>query len=149
MLMGRASTSSRTRSSSLKTRSWFRAWTGNKELDGYEYLVFGQDGTGGYVAFWCVRPNKGVLDQPIVFFGSEGDVGVVASDFSHYLWLLAGGFGPYEAVAYPDERRAANSDFTAFAVEHAGIDPMPPVELLSKARSELLSFEQDVQAVCR
>ncbi len=32
--------------------AWIRAWTGNPELTGAEYRVFGQDGTGGYAAFW-------------------------------------------------------------------------------------------------
>lgn len=30
--------------------SWIRAWTGNADLDGAEYRIFGQDGTGGYAA---------------------------------------------------------------------------------------------------
>jgi hypothetical protein len=88
-----------------ETRNWIRAWTGNMSLDGTEYRIFGQDGSGGYAAFWCVRPNVSVLGQPIVFFGSEGELGVLASDFWDYLWLLAGGFGPYEALAYPDGER--------------------------------------------
>jgi hypothetical protein len=28
-----------------ETRDWIRAWTGNRSLDGEEFLVFGQDGT--------------------------------------------------------------------------------------------------------
>src|ERR1043165_2936612 len=59
------------------TRSWIQAWTGNKELDGEQSLVLGQDGTGGYAAIWRVRADKGLLDQPIVFFGSEGELGIV------------------------------------------------------------------------
>ena len=33
------------------TGTWIRAWSGNTELDGSEFRVFGQDGTGGYAAF--------------------------------------------------------------------------------------------------
>ncbi|WP_457337983.1 hypothetical protein, partial [Rhizobacter sp. P5_C2] len=32
--------------STQETRDWFRAWTGNEEVDGSDFLVFGQDGTG-------------------------------------------------------------------------------------------------------
>src|SRR5882724_3262967 len=58
-----------------ETCNWIRAWTANACLEGTEYRIFGQDGTGGYAAFWCIRPDMSVLDQPIVFFGSEGELG--------------------------------------------------------------------------
>ncbi|MDJ0345135.1 hypothetical protein QMK19_31840 [Streptomyces sp. H10-C2] len=63
-------------------------------LNGDSFRVFGQDGTGGYAAFWLVRPGRSLVEQPVVFLGSEGDVGVVARDLAGYLWLLAEGFGP-------------------------------------------------------
>ena len=44
------------------TSDWIKAWTGNSELDGKEYLIFGQDGTGGYAAFWCVRGTDDLKD---------------------------------------------------------------------------------------
>ncbi|HEY0701006.1 MAG TPA: SMI1/KNR4 family protein, partial [Micromonospora sp.] len=33
-----------------ETATWWRAWTGNPALDGSEFRVFGQDGTGGLAA---------------------------------------------------------------------------------------------------
>jgi hypothetical protein len=59
--------------SASETSEWIKAWTGNKDIDGHESLIFGQDGTGGYAAFWCVRETSDLLLQPIVFFGSEGE----------------------------------------------------------------------------
>ncbi len=59
------------------TGDWIKAWTGNHDLTGAEYRIFGQDGSGGYAAFWLVRDGKPILEQPIVFFGSEGEAGVV------------------------------------------------------------------------
>ncbi len=59
------------------TADWIKAWTGNHELTAAEYRIFGQDGSGGYAAFWLVRDGKPILEQPIVFFGSEGEAGVV------------------------------------------------------------------------
>jgi hypothetical protein len=47
-----------------ETAEWIKAWTGNLSLDGNEYLIFGQDGSGGYAALWCVRDSKDLLEQP-------------------------------------------------------------------------------------
>jgi hypothetical protein len=135
--------------SEKETRAWIQAWTGNKQLDGAEYRVFGQDGTGGYAAFWCVRPDGGLLDQPIVFFGSEGELGVVAADFADYLWLLAGGLGPYEAVAYPEIEREANPSFIAFARRYATSAQRKPREVLANAQREFPAFVEGVQAACQ
>ena len=132
-----------------ETSSWFKAWTGNKEVDGAEFRVFGQDGTGGYAAFWLVAPTEGILEQPIVFLGSEGQTGVVASDFAHYLWLLAGGIGPYEAVAYPGLARAPVPSFLSFAKIHSSCGPLQPNEVLTGADRAFPAFVQRVQSLCR
>ncbi|MBP6630669.1 MAG: hypothetical protein KBG28_06955 [Kofleriaceae bacterium] len=127
--------------------SWLAAWTGNRELDGHEYRVFGQDGTGGYVAFWMVRKTHELLDQPVVFFGSEGELAILARNFADYLWLLAGGQGPYEVTAgYP---RKPHPDFTLFATEHAPTAARPGAEIVAAARAEFPTFEADVRALCR
>lgn len=60
--------------------------------------MFGQDGTGGYAALWLCRDGVPVSEQPIVFVGSEGEVGVVAADLGDLLWLFADRCGPREAV---------------------------------------------------
>ena len=49
------------------TTDWFRSWTGNDEVDGGDYRVFGQDGTGGYAAFWLAREDQPVVEQPVGF----------------------------------------------------------------------------------
>ncbi len=89
--------------SAEETTGWLRSWTGDKELDGDALRVFGQDGTGGLAACWLVRPGRPLAEQPIVFFGSEGSNGVVAASLPEFLWLLAGGVGPMEAVEYGAE----------------------------------------------
>lgn len=85
--------------SAKETTDWLRAWTGNGELEGDIFRVFGQDGTGGYAAFWMIRPDRPLADQPVVFLGSEGETGVVARDLGAFLWVLAGGFGPSVGTA--------------------------------------------------
>lgn len=129
--------------------SWIRAWTGNKSLDAGEYRVFGQDGTGGYAAFWLVRKDKPILDQPIVFFGSEGELGVVATDFYDYLWLLASGFGPYEAVESKRHKPKVNAQFTKFAERHAKNRKRKPQEIIAAAKAEFPKFEADVRSLCK
>jgi hypothetical protein len=132
------------------TREWIRAWTGDDALDGGEYLVFGSDGMGGNAAIWLVHPDRTVLEQPIVFFESEGELGVVASDFRDFLWLLAGGMGPSEAILYPEcEDLAPNARFTAFAQHHAGPSRGGPKEILERARGAYPDFARRVLAGVR
>jgi hypothetical protein len=128
---------------------WIRAWTGNKELDGAEYRIFGQDGTGGYAAFWMTRTGKPVLEQPVVFFGSEGEVGVVAASFADYVWLLAAGVGPMEAVENRISNRLPTPHLAAFAERHAPTHRKAPKEIIAAARGEFPEFEANIRAVCK
>jgi len=137
--------------SESETCDWIRAWTGNNELDGAEFLVFGQDGTGGYAAFWNVRSGAPVLDQPVVFFGSEGSIGVVARSFADYLWLLAGGVGPSEAIEQPNRAPATDSVsavFRRFAEEHTTGEQRTPNEVLNAAQREFPEFNKHIEALC-
>jgi hypothetical protein len=128
---------------------WLQAWTRNQELTASEYRIFGQDGTGGFAAFWLKRPGKPILEQPIVFFGSEGELGVVARDFYDYLWLLAAGLGPYEAVADGGEDTQPIAQFLKFAGEHAAAQKKTAAKVLAAAKKEFPDFEKDVRALCR
>ncbi len=132
-----------------ENQSWIRAWTGNQELDGAEYRVFGQDGTGGYAAFWLVNEGRALVEQPIVFFGSEGELGVVARNLDDYLWILAGGVGPYEAMSYPESEGTPNEEFVALATEHAPNARKPATELIRLASEAFPKFEETIRALCR
>lgn len=138
--------------SDSETRDWIRAWTGNAELDGAEFFVFGLDGTGGYAAFWKCRPDAGLLEQPVVFLGSDGNTGVVARNFSDYLWLLAGGVGPREAVEDPESPPAPDAvaaGFRRFAEDYAGQPRRTPAEVLDAARREFPGFDEYIESLCR
>ena len=130
------------------TSDWIKAWTGNTNLDGAEYLIFGQDGTGGYVAIWCLHNEDDLLKQPIVFFGSEGETGVIAKNMCEYVWLFAGGFGPFEAVAYPNEQRKVLPDFLEFAETNFSLCRHTPSEIISRAKREYPDFEKQIDALC-
>lgn len=131
------------------TASWIKAWTGNDELDGKEYKIFGENGAGGYVAFWCIREVDDLLEQPIVFFGSEGELGVIARNFYDYIWLFANGIGPYEAVAYPEIKNTINSNFLKFANDNAKSYEASPSEIIARAQKEFPSFVSSIQQLCR
>ena len=138
--------------SESETRDWIRAWTGNPALDGAEFLVFGHDGTGGHAAFWRVRPTSSLVEQPVVFLGSEGDAGVVARNLAEYVWLLAGGVGPCEAVEQPHRPPASKrirADFRRFAEEHAKDSQRTPAEVLRAAAQEFPEFNARIEAICR
>jgi hypothetical protein len=126
------------------TIEWFKVWTNNGDADGKLFRIFGQDGSGGKAAFWNIVPDKPTLDQPIVFFGSEGEMGVVAKNFSDYLWLLAGGLGPYEATAYPDNKRA-NVAFTEFATKHAPEAKKSALEVITEAQAAFPNFKKIIE----
>jgi hypothetical protein len=138
--------------SEAETRDWIRAWTGNDELDGAEFFVFGQDGTGGYAAFWLARLGAPLLHQPVVFLGSEGTSGVVAPNLADYLWLLAGGVGPCEAIEQPRHPPAAahlSAAFRDFAQKHASSGHRMPAEIVEAAQREFPDFPTHIEAICR
>jgi hypothetical protein len=135
--------------SSSDTQEWFQVWTGNEDVDGRAFFVFGEDGTGGYAAIWHVRESEALLAQPVVFFGSEGELGVIAPNFSDYLWLLASGHGPYEAVAGPDDARSAVSAFLEFARQNATTPQAKPTEIIARAKAEFPDFERSVKSLCK
>jgi hypothetical protein len=134
--------------SAADNQSFIRAWTGNEGLTGAELRVFGQDGTGGYAAFWLAHDGKDVLEQPVVFFGSEGELGVIAKDFGDYLWLLAGGLGPYEAVTYSSAKRPGNRAFAEFAGRHVPRRKKTARQILAAARAAFPGFEEQIRARC-
>ena len=138
--------------SEAETRDWIHAWTGNRDIDGNEFYVFGQDGTGGYAAFWNARERASVLDQPNVFLGSEGAAGVLARNFAEYLWLLADGVGPCEAIEQPNRApapEAVTREFRRFAEAHAGTTRRTVAEVLNADQHEFPDFTAHIAAMCR
>ncbi|WP_406438256.1 SMI1/KNR4 family protein [Streptomyces sp. NBC_01613] len=135
--------------SAEETTHWLRQWTGNHEVDGDAYRVFGQDGTGGLAALWCVRPGRPLADQPVVFLGSEGDRGVVAGNLSDFLWVLADGLGPMEVVEHEQYEGRPNAALTELAERHA-ITPRRAVrEIVTEAQAEFATFSEDLDKLCR
>ncbi|MEV6236068.1 SMI1/KNR4 family protein [Lentzea sp. NPDC051838] len=135
--------------SAEETTDWIRSWTGNKELDGDAFRMFGQDGTGGIATLWLVRPGQPLVEQPVAFFGSEGEIGIVARSLGEFLWLLAGGVGPQEAVEFGSDSGVPHDELLAVARKYSGIEPRTPAEVLAAAREEFPSFNRTVESWCR
>ncbi|MFD8688356.1 SMI1/KNR4 family protein [Streptomyces sp. NPDC059651] len=135
--------------SAAKTTDWLRHWTGNDELDGSAYRVFGQDGTGGLAALWLARPGLPLTDQPVVFMGSEGENGVVAGSLSDFLWVLADGLGPCEVVVLQDDASHPHAALTELAERHATTPRRPAREIIASAQAEFPTFAEDLEKLCR
>jgi hypothetical protein len=132
-----------------ETTDWLRHWTGNHELDGDAFRVFGQDGSGGRAALWCVRPGRPLAEQPVVFLGSEGERGVVAGNLSDFLWVLADGVGPLEVVEFERFEGRPDAAVTALAERHATTPRRTAREVAAAAQAEFPAFSDDIDALCR
>ncbi|MFF6985437.1 SMI1/KNR4 family protein [Streptomyces sp. NPDC010273] len=135
--------------SAEETTDWFRAWTGNAELSGNDFRVFGRDGSGGYAAFWLIRQRSLLVDQPVVFLGSEGETGVVACDLGAFLWLLAGGYGPWEAATSyePDWTPSPNRKLVAVAERFAADRQQSAAAVIEQATREFPDFDDTIMAL--
>ena len=135
--------------SAAETTDWIRHWTGNHELQGDAYRVFGQDGTGGLAALWCARPGRPLAEQPVVFLGSEGERGVIAGNLSDFLWVLADGLGPMEVIEYEQREARPNPTLAELAERHATTPRRTAREIVAEAQAEFPSFSEDLDELCR
>ncbi|EID52714.1 hypothetical protein [Saccharomonospora xinjiangensis] len=119
-----------------ETVRWLRDWTGDPAPDAAAFRIFGQDGTGGVAAFWFVRDGEPLTRQPVAFLGSEGETGVIAPDLDGYLWLLAAGFGPREAMMYPEHEHEPREDvrLTRIAQSWAPSARRPVADIIAEVR---------------
>jgi hypothetical protein len=119
---------------------WWRAWT-NVATAAAPFRAFGQDSTGGLAAFWCRTPDEPLDHQPVVFLGSEGEYTVIARDLGDYLWLLANGVGPLEAVDGIDRIPEPTTALTEIARRYTGIAQRSTADVIDAARAELSGLE--------
>jgi hypothetical protein len=82
-------------------------------------------------------------------FGSEGETGVVARNLDSYLWLLATGFGPYEAMMYPRVEHDPQADARQIAERWAPSARQSAVDVIGTARDEFPDFDEMMESLCR
>ncbi|WP_422744808.1 hypothetical protein ACN27B_11110 [Micromonospora sp. WMMD754] len=75
----------------------------------------------------------------------------MARDLSAYLWLLADGFGPWEATAYPDHEHQPRADarLAAIAQRWAANRRASAEEVIAAARAEFPDFDEMIGGLCR
>ncbi|WP_329519134.1 SMI1/KNR4 family protein [Spirillospora sp. NBC_01491] len=132
-----------------RTAWWFRLWTGNPEVDGGQFRFFGTTGAGDYAGFWLVRPGAPLIDQPVVYVGSEGEHEVLAGDLGDLLWVFAAGLGPAEASTESDPAAEPHAGFRAIAERHAPGRRRPPEEIVVAAQAEFPDFHEHIAALIR
>lgn len=68
-----------------------KSWLGALPRDGTRFVVFAQDGTGSLFCLW-LRPGHDDIDTaPVVYLGSEGELGVLGKDPAAFLEFVASG----------------------------------------------------------
>ena len=132
-----------------ETTSWLQDWTGNDEIDGKNFRFFGSTGSGDYVGFWLVRSDVEVSGQPVVYFGSEGEKGVIARDLGDLLWIYADGKGPADAFDDPGRETQQNEAFQAIAERYAEGGRQSTAEIVSAAQKEFPGFSELIDSLCR
>ncbi|HVI00820.1 MAG TPA: hypothetical protein VM869_19015 [Enhygromyxa sp.] len=68
-----------------------KAWLGALPSDGTRFIVFAQDGTGSLFCLWLRPGHDDVEAAPVVYLGSEGELGVLGKDPAAFLELVASG----------------------------------------------------------
>lgn len=132
---------------SIETQSWVRAWTNNPLATGHQFLFFGQDGSGGLTGIWKASAGAELLDQPIVFLGSEGETRVISKNFSDYLWLLASGHSGVETEYLSDEK-SPEEVFVQFAEQHATTPRRQASVIIAEAHDLHPGFEGYISSLC-
>ena len=134
---------------SVETTEWWHAWTGNPASGTPPFRVFGRDGSGGVAAFWARASGETIETQPIVFLGSEGELGVIARNLDDYLWLLANGVGPLEMVDGLHRVPERIPALVALAQRHTGTSSRPLEAVISAAEAELPALTALIESVTR
>jgi hypothetical protein len=86
--------------SPAETRAWLESWSGKQPTAADRLRPFAQDGSGGQVVIWLQTPTAPLDRQPIVLFGSEGALGVVARDLPDFIRLLGASLAPVAVVEH-------------------------------------------------
>lgn len=134
---------------SVETTEWWHAWTGNPAAGVPPFRVFGRDGSGGVAAFWDHVPGGTIETQPIVFLGSEGELGVIARNLGDYLWLLANGVGPLETVDGLHRVPEQIPGLVALAQRHTGTSERPLETVINAAGAELPALTALIESMTR
>ena len=112
------------------------------------FVVFAQaDGTGSFYAVWIddehQDENQNVADCPIVVFGSEGGIQVVASNLAEWLQILSCDVESLvsdDRVSYCKSEGHVPSDrigeYQRWLVDTQGLNPIQDADAIAKVANE-------------
>jgi hypothetical protein len=91
------------------------AWLGATPKDGTRFINFAQDGTGSLFCLWLRPGHDDVETAPVVYLGSEGELGVLAKDPAAFLEFVASGmtFDGHGGSFFDPLESEADEDFVA------------------------------------
>jgi predicted DNA-binding WGR domain protein len=82
------------------------------------------DGTGGIVALWVREGNDDLENAPIIYYGSEGGISVVAQNLKEYIQILSFGAECMDGSFYHSiDEYDDDSDFKDFKSEFIHYNP--------------------------
>jgi hypothetical protein len=131
-----------------------QAWLGALPSDGTRFVVFAQDGTGSLYCVWLQPGHDEVETAPIVYLGSEGELGVLGKDPAAFLEFVASGmsfdghggsfFDPDEG---DEEALARREQVAEWVKQRTGkTDLRHPDEVRAEAEAAYPGLEQWVAA---
>ncbi|MEU3557178.1 SMI1/KNR4 family protein [Streptomyces fragilis] len=140
--------------SAEETTQWFRAWTGNDDVDGDMFRVFGQQGAGGLVALWLVREGGATGRAAGGVPGVGGGDGASRPRPGRLPVAAGAGDGPdgrRPRGGAADGERAVrpHPGMTAVAQRFAAGRRRAPEAILRDAAEGVPDLEETVLALCR
>lgn len=132
-----------------------------------KFKIFARGGDGSILAFWNINEEIDILLQPLVFFGSEGELHQISRNFYEFSWLLAYHIEPYcmgfsffvdytitEYYNTKIQNESINSynseidyKFKAFAEEFALLYKELPHILIQKAHNKFAYFFEILNSI--
>jgi hypothetical protein len=137
-----------------------KSWLGSLPTDGTRLIVFAQDGTGSLFCVWLRPGQTDVESAPIVYLGSEGELGVLGKDPAAFLEFVASGmtfdghasrfFDPLDSDdddEYATDERARRAGVVEFVRERTGKSSIRHPDLVrAEAEAAYPGFEAWVSA---
>lgn len=104
----------------------------NKEVSSHFLPLAHIDGTGGNAAFWLKDgKNTNLEDTPIVAFGSEGAINIVAKNITDFIYMLSfgvegmdGEYSQYVANSEVHYRRESFMEYRKWLKDTMNIEPV-------------------------
>ncbi len=94
-----------------------------------EFVGIGQRGDGTLIALWI--QGEDVINAPVAFIGSEGELGFIAPNYLTLMMLLAQGFDVFQLLDFSEKLwHNRREKFIEYLTHEFGITPVTDVKAL-------------------